>query len=89
MQRLGAVAAVAIGFKRNVQLMDQGQPRQAKFHAPAFVEDDAHVFDKMLDEETRGEIVGDDPRGEIRKRPTAGRAGSTDCRTLSRSSPAL
>ena len=70
-----AVAAVALGFEGDVELMGQGQARERQAHAVGFGQGDAHVFDEVLDEEAGIEIVGDDPRAEIRQRPAAGRAG--------------
>ena len=57
LQCLRAVAGVTVGDQREIQLLGQRQPRQAKAQSPRFGQRDAHVLDEMLDEEAGGEIV--------------------------------
>jgi hypothetical protein len=70
---VGAVAPVSEGGQRDVQLLDQGQPRHGKPHPPGFLQGDPHVLDEVLDKEPGLEAVLDDPRGEVRKRPACRR----------------
>src|SRR5690348_4703740 len=76
LQGVRSIAAVALGFDRQIELMGQGQAGQRQAHAARFREGNAHILDEVLDEEAGVEIIGDDAWAEVRERPATGRAGS-------------
>ena len=67
-------AAMALGLKGHVELVDQSQPRERQIAGPGLFQSDIHVLDEVLDEEARIEIVIEDPPAEVHQRPTAGRS---------------
>ena len=66
---VGTVAAVALGFQGDVELMGDGEAGEAEAHPFGFVEGDPHVFDEVFDEEAGVEIVGHDAGAEVVERP--------------------
>src|SRR6185436_9137139 len=71
-----ATAAVALGLEGDVKLAGEGDAGEGEVHPLGFAEDDSHVLNKMLHEETGVEIAGDDAGAEVGEGPAAGGAGS-------------
>ena len=71
---MGAVAAVALAAQGDVELIGQGETGKREAHSLGLGQSDPHVFDEMLDEESRLEAAVDDSRAEIRERPASRRA---------------
>ena len=71
-----AAFAVALGLDGAVEFMHQLQAGQHELHARGLGEGDLHIFDEMIDHESRREVALQDARREIIERPATGGAGA-------------
>ena len=74
-QGMSAFFTMPLSLNRQVELVDQRQPREGNAHLFCFSKSQAHVFDEVFDKETRVEITIENARCQVVQGPA--RCGPT------------